>query len=128
MKVHSNDPQRHQPDDRDAFLPAFTNSELSSAAAGSAQQFVGIDLGTTNSIAAVADGVALLRGDVKSAVRLISVRQKMEYGAIDSPLFPSLVAEVRPGSWLAGAGAKEMRRRGLRKDRQIFYSTKLDTD
>ena len=91
-----------------------------------AQEFLGIDLGTTNSTAVVADGECLLKGEFKTALRLVPVRQESEFGAVESPLLPSVVGQIRPGSWVTGAGAKELRRHGLRKNRQIFYSTKSD--
>lgn len=88
--------------------------------------FVGIDLGTTNSTLAFVDAQALLEGDVASAVRVLSVRQEMESGAVYSPLLASAVAMVDTDMWSVGQGAKELRRRGLLRGRQIFYSCKSE--
>lgn len=91
-----------------------------------ARYYVGIDLGTTSSTAAVVDAQAIADGDVEAAVRVLPIRQQTENGATYSPLLASVVAEVSPGIWWAGQGAKEARRRGLLRGRQIFYSTKSE--
>jgi molecular chaperone DnaK (HSP70) len=88
--------------------------------------FVGIDLGTTNSTLAFVDTQALLEGDLAGAVRVLTVRQEMESGAIFSPLVPSAVAQVDRDLWWVGQGAKDLRRRGLLRGRQIFYSCKSE--
>ncbi len=92
----------------------------------SGRWFCGIDLGTTNSVATIVDAEAIARSDSESAVRTIRVRQQTRGGAVESPLLASVVAEVAPGIWRVGAGARDTRGLGLRKDRQIFYSTKSD--
>jgi molecular chaperone DnaK (HSP70) len=99
--------------------------ELESRLEGSSH-YVGIDLGTTNSAAAIVDVRALLAGDLEQGVRLVPVRQEGANGATYSPLLPSVVAEVSPGEWQVGQGAKEARQRGLLRGRQIFYSTKSE--
>jgi molecular chaperone DnaK len=91
-----------------------------------ARYYVGIDLGTTSSTAAVVDAQAIADGDVEAAVRVLPIRQQTENGATYSPLLASVVAEVSPGIWWVGQGAKEARRRGLLRGRQIFYSTKSE--
>ena len=91
-----------------------------------ARYYVGIDLGTTNSSVTVVDALALLRGDTDAAVRLLPVRQATARGAIESPYLPSVVAELQPRCWSVGQGAREARSRGLLRNRQIFYSTKLE--
>jgi molecular chaperone DnaK len=88
--------------------------------------FTGIDLGTTNSTAALVDAQAVLDGRTNDAVRLVPVRQSTENGIVDDTTLPSVVAEVEPGTWWVGKGAKEARRRGLGRGRQIFYSTKSE--
>jgi len=88
--------------------------------------FTGIDLGTTNSSAALVDARALLDGRTDDAVRLVPVRQATDAGAIDDPVLPSVVAEIAPGEWEVGRAAREARRRGLGRGRQIFYSTKSE--
>jgi molecular chaperone DnaK len=87
--------------------------------------FIGIDLGTTNSTLACMDAQALLDGDRSNSVRVLTVRQETDDGATFSPLVASAVAQVGSG-WRVGLGAKELRRRGLLRGRQIFYSTKSE--
>jgi len=87
--------------------------------------FVGVDLGTTNSTFAYVDAQALLEGDRVNAVGVVTVRQETEAGATYSPLVASAVAQVGE-EWRVGVGAKELRRRGLLRGRQIFYSTKSE--
>jgi molecular chaperone DnaK len=91
-----------------------------------ARYYAGIDLGTTHSSVTLVDAVALLRGDTDEAVRVLPVRQHTSRGVRESPLLPSIVAEVEPGEWWVGLGAREARSRGLLRGRQIFYSTKLE--
>jgi molecular chaperone DnaK (HSP70) len=91
-----------------------------------ARYHVGIDLGTTNSSVAVVDAQALLEGDTDAAVSVLPVRQECSDGTITSPLLASVVAEVLPGEWWVGRGAREARSRGLLRGRQIFYSTKSE--
>jgi molecular chaperone DnaK (HSP70) len=91
-----------------------------------ARYYVGIDLGTTNSSVTLVDALALLRGDTDAAVRLLPVRQATARGAVESPYLPSVVAELQPRCWYVGHGAREARSRGLLRNRQIFYSTKLE--
>lgn len=88
--------------------------------------FCGIDLGTTNSSVAILDSWALRSHGWSSAVSMVPIRQPIRNGVTESVLFPSVVAELSPGEWVAGQGAKEARGRGLRKDRRIFYSTKSE--
>lgn len=88
--------------------------------------FCGIDLGTTNSVGTILDARALWQGDVEGAIRTLRIRQQTRDGAIESPLLPSVVTAMGPDTYEVGTGAKDMRGRGLRKDRQIFYSTKSD--
>ena len=68
--------------------------------------FVGIDLGTTSSTVAVVDAKAISDGDVEGAVGVLTIRQQTENGATYSPLLASVVAEVSPGTWWVGRGAK----------------------
>ncbi len=91
-----------------------------------ARWFCGIDLGTTNSSVAILDAWALRSHGWSSAVSMVPIRQPVRNGVIESELFPSVVAELFPGEWVAGQGAKEARGQGLRKDRRIFYSTKSE--
>ena len=91
-----------------------------------ARYHVGIDLGTTNSSVAVVDGLALLEGDTDGAVQVLPVRQETEDGTVTSPFLASVVAEVGPGEWWVGRGAREARSRGLLRGRQVFYSTKSE--
>ena len=91
-----------------------------------ARYHVGIDLGTTNSSVAIVDALALLDGDTDAAVSVLPVRQECSDGTITSPLLASVVAEVLPGEWWVGRGAREARSRGLMRGRQIFYSTKSE--
>jgi molecular chaperone DnaK len=91
-----------------------------------ARYYVGIDLGTTNSSATIVDGLALLRGDTDAGVRVLPLRQRTSRGVVESPFLASVVAEVEPGDWWVGRGAREARSRGLLRGRQIFYSTKLE--
>ncbi len=91
-----------------------------------ARYHVGIDLGTTNSSVAIVDALALLDGDTDAAVSVLPVRQECSDGTITSPLLASVVAEVLPGEWWVGQGAREARSRGLMRGRQIFYSTKSE--
>ena len=91
-----------------------------------ARYYAGIDLGTSNSSVALVDALALLRGDTEEAVRVLPVRQHSSQGVRENPLLPSVVAEVEPGEWWVGEGAREARSRGLLRGRQIFYSTKLE--
>lgn len=109
-----------------SLLPVLTGSSISARNVIDARWFCGIDLGTTNSLVAVVDSVALRSRDYSSAVRVLAVKQPTRNGVTESVLFPSVVAEVFPGEWTAGKGAKEARWQGLRKDRQIFYSTKSE--
>lgn len=88
--------------------------------------FCGIDLGTTNSSIAILDSWALRSQGWSSAVSMVPIRQPIRNGVTESVLFPSVVAEISPGEWVAGQGAKESRGLGLRKDRRIFYSTKSE--
>jgi molecular chaperone DnaK len=88
--------------------------------------FCGIDLGTTNSSIAVLDSWAFRSKSLSSAVNMLPIRQPVRNGVTESVLFPSVVAELFPGEWIAGQGAKEARGQGLRKDRRIFYSTKSE--
>jgi molecular chaperone DnaK len=92
----------------------------------SARYYAGIDLGTTNSSVTLVDSLALLRGDTDAAVRVLPIRQHGARGVVESPYLPSVVAEVEPGEWWVGQGAREARSRGLVRGRQIFYSTKLE--
>ena len=71
-----------------------------------ARYHVGIDLGTTNSSVAVVDAQALLEGDTDAAVSVLPVQQECSDGAITSPLLASVVAEVAPGEWWVGRGAR----------------------
>jgi len=108
-------------------LPLIASSSTRDALARIGERwFCGIDLGTTNSVASVVDADAIARGDLRSAVRTVRIRQQTMNGAVDSVLLPSVVAEAVPGMRQVGAGAKEARGQGLRKDRQIFYATKSD--
>lgn len=91
-----------------------------------ARYHVGIDLGTTNSSVAIVDALALLEGDTDAAVSVLPVRQECSDGTITSPLLASVVAEVAPGEWWVGRGAREARSRGLLRGRQVFYSTKSE--
>lgn len=91
-----------------------------------ARYYTGIDLGTTNSSVAVVDALALLRGDTDTAVRVLPIRQRTARGVVESPYLASVVAEVEPGEWWVGQGAREARSRGLLHERQIFCSTKLE--
>jgi molecular chaperone DnaK (HSP70) len=91
-----------------------------------ARYYVGIDLGTTNSSVTIVDSLALLRGDTDEGVRVLPIRQRTGRGVIESPYLASVVAEVEPGDWWVGQGAREARGRGLLRGRQIFYSTKLE--
>ena len=91
-----------------------------------ARYYVGIDLGTTNSSVTVVDALALLRGDTTEAVRVLPVRQRTARGVIESPYLASVVAEVEPRDFWVGQGAREARSRGLLRNRQIFFSTKLE--
>ncbi len=91
-----------------------------------ARYYAGIDLGTTNSSVTLVDALALLRGDADEAVRVLPLRQHTSRGVVESPYLPSVVAEVEPGEWWVGHGAREARSRGLLRGRQIFYSTKLE--
>ena len=91
-----------------------------------ARYHVGIDLGTTNSSVAIVDAQALLEGDTDAAVSVLPVRQECSDGTITSPLLASVVAEVAPGEWWVGRGAREARSRGLLRGRQVFYSTKSE--
>jgi molecular chaperone DnaK len=91
-----------------------------------ARYYAGIDLGTTNSSVTLVDALALLRGDADEAVRVLPLRQHTSRGVVESPYLPSVVAEVEPGEWWVGLGARDARSRGLLKGRQIFYSTKLE--
>lgn len=90
-----------------------------------ARYYVGIDLGTTNSSVTVVDALALLRGDSAEAVRVLPVRQRTARGVVESPYLASVVAEVEPRDWRVGQGAREARSRGLLRNRQVFFSTKL---
>ena len=87
--------------------------------------FVGIDLGTTNSTAAILDAEALYRNDHENLIRLVPVRQETEAGLIDDPVLPSAIAWV-DGEWRIGRGARDCRRQGLIRGRNIFYSTKSE--
>ena len=87
---------------------------------------MGIDLGTTNSSVAIVDGLAVLEGDLDGAVQVLPVRQETEEGTVTSPFLASVVAEVGPGEWWVGRGAREARSRGLLRGRQVFYSTKSE--
>jgi len=109
-----------------SLLPVLAGSSISARNVIDARWFCGIDLGTTNSLVAVVDSVALRARDYSSAVRVLPVKQPTRNGVTESVLFPSVVAEVFQGEWTAGQGAKEARWQGLRKDRQIFYSTKSE--
>jgi molecular chaperone DnaK len=91
-----------------------------------ARYYAGIDLGTTNSSVTLVDSLALLRGDTEAAVRVLPIRQHSSRGVVESPYLASVVAEVEPGEWWVGRGAREARSRGLLRGRQIFYSTKLE--
>ena len=91
-----------------------------------ARYHVGIDLGTTNSSVAIVDALALLEGDTDGAVQVLPVRQETEDGTVTSPFLASVVAEVGPGEWWVGRGAREARSRGLLRGRQVFYSTKSE--
>lgn len=88
--------------------------------------YCGIDLGTTNSSVAILDSSALRSHGWSSAVSMVPIRQSIRNGVTESVLFPSVVAELFPGEWVAGQGAKEARGQGLRKDRRIFFSTKSE--
>src|SRR5262245_25485255 len=88
--------------------------------------FAGIDLGTTNSSVTLVDALALLNGDTDAGVRVLPIRQHTSRGVVESPYLASVVAEVEPGDWWVGQGAREARSRGLLRGRQIFYSTKLE--
>ena len=91
-----------------------------------ARYYVGIDLGTTNSSVTLVDALALLRGDTEEAVRVLPIRQRTSRGVVESPQLASVVAEVEPRDWRVGQGAREARSRGLLRNRQVFFSTKLE--
>jgi len=107
------------------LLPVIARVPLSSLEKD-ARWFCGIDVGTTNSLVAVVDASAIRTRDWQSAVRTVPIRQPTRDGVTESVLFPSVVAEVFPGEWVTGLAAKEARGHGLRKDRQIFYSSKSE--
>jgi molecular chaperone DnaK len=108
------------------LLPVLAGSSIPARNALDSRWFCGIDLGTTNSLVAVVDSHALRSRDYCSAIRVLPVKQPTRNGVTESVLFSSVIAEVFPGEWTAGQGAKEARWQGLRKDRQIFYSTKSE--
>jgi molecular chaperone DnaK (HSP70) len=89
------------------------------------RHFVGIDLGTTNSTAAVLDAEALYRGEHARLIRLVPIRQETDDGLIESPILPSVIAQVA-GTWRIGQGARDCRRQGMTRRRNIFYSTKSE--
>ncbi len=106
-------------------LPVLAGHHTISKTAG-VRWFCGIDLGTTNSSVAILDSWAFGSKDRPLEASMVPIRQSTRTGVIESALFPSVVAEVFPGEWIAGEGAKEARGLGLRKDRRIFYSTKSE--
>lgn len=106
-------------------LPVLAGPRTISKTTG-ARWFCGIDLGTTNSSVAIFDSWALRSNDRLLEVSMVPIRQSTRTGVTESVLFPSIVAEVFPGEWIAGEGAKEARGLGLRKDRRVFYSTKSE--
>ena len=111
-----------------SLLPILVQREIEreGKSFGGAKWFLGIDLGTTNSTAALVDAEAVRRGDSLHAIHLVPVRQEVEQGITESPLLPSFVAQVRPGQWQVGLGARQALGKGLVKGRQIFYSTKSE--
>lgn len=106
-------------------LPVLAGPRTISKRTG-ARWFCGIDLGTTNSSVAILDSWAFRSNDRPLEVNMVPIRQSTRTGVTESILFPSVVAELSPGEWIAGEGAKEVRGLGLRKDRRIFYSTKSE--
>ncbi|NLE46399.1 MAG: hypothetical protein GX620_16915 [Chloroflexi bacterium] len=91
------------------LLPALVKRELlvSQHSDREGNYYLGIDLGTTKSIATVVDEGALIRGDLGNAVRMIRIRQETDQGVIDSPVLPLLSQGYMPR-------------------RQVFYSSKSE--
>ncbi len=106
-------------------LPIVAGPRTISKTTG-ARWFCGIDLGTTNSSVAILDSWAFHSDDRRLEISMVPIRQSTRTGVTESILFPSVVAELFPGEWIAGEGAKEARGLGSRKDRRIFYSTKSE--
>lgn len=85
---------------------------------------LGIDLGTTNSVA-----VEVVLDPTKSdlAIEVLEIEQPTRQGPLISNLVPSMVAQFNGQTWV-GEGAKELRSRltefGLHKDQNIFWDCK----
>lgn len=87
---------------------------------------LGIDLGTTNSAA------AMIAWDPASGappvVRVLEIEQPTREGTYSSPLVPSVVAALPDGPILVGEGAKRLRAfltdYGLSFEKNLFYDTK----